>query len=387
MTVSGEVSRPIRLFIVAGEASGDALGARLIAAMRRLSDRSIEVHGIGGPLMQAEGLSSLFPMQELAVMGLVEILPHARHLLRRLDETAADIRAKRPDVIVTIDAPGFNRRLVDRVKIRSIPRIHYVAPTVWAWRPGRALKFKARFDRLLALLPFEPPYFEKVGLDCRFVGHSVLESGADKGDGARFRAEHGLSAETKLLCLLPGSRRGEVSRLLPAFAEAVHLLGQRRPGLRVAIPVAPGVAPLVEEATANWPSPPILVMGEGAKYDCMAGCDAALAASGTVALELALARAPTVVAYRLPAITYAIVKALVKVDYVHLLNIMAGRAIVPECIQSDCVPDRLAAELDRLMGQAGRDQTEALAPYLAQLWPAGGELPSEAAARAVLELI
>jgi len=387
MTASGEVSRPIRLYIVAGEASGDALGARLIAALHRLSDRPVQVHGIGGPLMQAEGVTSLFPMQELAVMGLVEILPHARHLLRRLDETAADIRAVRPDAIVTIDAPGFNRRLVDRVKIRSIPRIHYVAPTVWAWRPGRALKFKARFDRLLALLPFEPPYFEKVGLDCRFVGHSVLESGADKGDGARFRAEHGVSAETKLLCLLPGSRRGEVSRLLPAFAETVHLLGQRRPGLRVAIPVAPGVASLVEEATANWSSPPILVVGESAKYDCMAGCDAALAASGTVALELALARAPTVIAYRLPSITYAIVKALVKVDYVHLLNIMAGREIVPEYIQSDCVPERLAAELDRLMGQAGRDQTEALAPYLAQLWPVGGGLPSESAARAVLELI
>lgn len=385
--MKGEAGRPLKLYIVAGEASGDALGGRLMAGLKRLADRPVEFHGIGGTQMQAEGLSSLFPMQELSVMGLVEILPHARQLLRRLDETAADIRRVRPDAIITIDAPGFNRRLVDRVRPRSIPRIHYVAPTVWAWRPKRALKFKARFDRLLALLPFEPPWFEKVGLDCRFVGHSVLESGADKGDGAAFRMRHGLAEGTPLLCLLPGSRRGEITRLLPDFTEAVHLLGQRRPGLQVAIPIAPGVTDMVRQATAGWSTPPILVEGAAEKFDCMAACDAALAASGTVALELALARAPTVIAYKLPAITYAIVKSLVTVDFAHLLNIMARQAIVPEHIQGDCRPALLAADLDRLMGQAGADQVDALQPYLQQLWPPGGELPSEAAARAVLELV
>jgi lipid-A-disaccharide synthase len=378
---------PLKVYLVAGEPSGDALGARLIAALRRRTGRPLQLGGVGGPLMQAEGLQSLFPMGELAVMGLVEILPHIRALARRLDQTASDIQAFRPDVLVTIDAPGFNRRLVDRLPDRAVPRVHYVAPTVWAWRPGRVHKFRARFDRLLALLPFEPPWFEAVGLDCRFVGHSVLESGAATGDRTRFRTERGIAPDTPLLCLLPGSRRGEVTRLLPVFAEAVARIATTRPGLQVALPVAPNVAELVRALTADWPTRPILVDGEGAKFDAMAASDVALAASGTVALELALAGTPTVIAYRLPAITYAVVKALVSTKYVHLLNIMAEREIVPELIQGDCTPDRLSAAVLALIGPQGAAQVAALTPYLDRLKPPGGRTPSEAAADAVLEMV
>src|SRR5690606_18985 len=209
-----------RVFIVAGEPSGDALAAPLMRALRSRAPH-ISFFGVGGPLMTAEGLKSLFPMDELSVMGLFEVLPRLPRLLRRIDQTADAARRIAPDVFITVDAPDFSFRVARKLLGTAFPKIHYVAPSVWAWRPGRAKKIAALYDHLLTLLPFEPPYFEAEGLPANFVGHSVVESGANLGDGAAFRARGGIGDSERLLMLLPGSRRGEVTRHLPIFRGVV----------------------------------------------------------------------------------------------------------------------------------------------------------------------
>ncbi|MEX0582037.1 MAG: hypothetical protein WD185_00080, partial [Sneathiella sp.] len=210
-----------RDYILAGEATGDALAARLMAGLKERAKGGVEFHGVGGPLMSAEGLQSLFPMEELSVMGLLEVLPRLPQLLRRIKQTTTAAKKLSPDIFISVDAPDFSFRVARQLKESSFPKVHYVAPSVWAWRPGRAKKIAALYDHLFTLLPFEPPYFEAVGLPASFVGHSVIESGADKGDGPAFRLRHDIKPEEKLLMLLPGSRRGEVTRHLPIFREAV----------------------------------------------------------------------------------------------------------------------------------------------------------------------
>lgn len=379
-----------RIFLCAGEISGDALGARLMRALRTQAGHSVSFAGVGGPAMQAEGLESLFDLSELAVMGLVEVLPHIPRLRRRIAETAQAVRDFRPDAMVTIDAPGFNKRVAKAVGPSAFPKIHYVAPSVWAWRPKRVHAFRALFDRLLCLLPFEPPYFEAVGLDARFVGHSILESGADAGDGTSFRKVHGIPPDRPLLCVLPGSRGGEVARLLPVFSDAVARSAAGHAGLQAVVPSVAHLAGRIRDATADWPVPVLVLDGPGdaAKYDAMAASNAALAASGTVALELAMARVPSVIGYRLHPLTHAIASRLVSVKYGNLVNILADRMLVPEHVQTDCTAERLAADLNRMLDpEQGRAQTSALGPYLQQLRPEGGIAPSVAAAQAVLDAI
>ncbi len=382
---------PIRIFIVAGEASGDALGARLMQALGRLTEQgdAVVFDGIGGPEMEATGLRSRFPMSELSVAGLIEVLPHIRRLSRRIDETVAAVRSFKPDVLVTIDSPGFNKRLAARLGTTDFPKVHYVAPTVWAWRPKRATKFKTLFDRLLCLLPFEPPYFKAVGLDAPFVGHSVLESGADMGDGAPFRNRHGISRDTKVICVLPGSRKGEATRLLPVFRETIARVAEAvTDGITVVMPLVPHLCDLVETAVADWPVPVHIVTGgHGEKYDAMAASNAALAASGTVSLELAMANVPTVVAYRVNPLTYEILNRLIYCKYVNLINLLADDRIVPELLQKDCTPNRIAPVLESLLGEDGQKQIARAAQMVATLSPADGVDPSMAAARAVLETV
>ena len=374
------------IFLAAGEASGDLLGGRLMAALKKLTDGQVEFAGVGGPQMEREGLQSLFPMRELSVMGLFEILPHARRLLRRIRETSQAVRDLQPDVVITIDSPGFALRLVKQLQDVNIPKIHYVAPSVWVWKPGRVQTFSRAFDHLLALLPFEPACFEGSGLPCHFVGHSVLESGADKGNGGAFRQSHNIGADVPLFCILPGSRVGEVKRLLPVFRETALRLSAKHPNLRIVLPVTENVRDLVAQDLPNWPGKPILVAELGNKFNAMAASNAALAASGTVALELALARTPTVVAYKMAPMTWFFVRRMVKVRFVHLLNIILDRAVVPERLQKDCQPGILAEDLLALAGEGGRSQTEQLAPALQQLSPPEG-LPSECAARVVLQTL
>ncbi|MFN6998465.1 MAG: lipid-A-disaccharide synthase [Elioraea tepidiphila] len=371
------------LYLVAGEPSGDVLGGRLMTALRaRRPDLAFA--GIGGPRMAEQGLVSLFPMEELSLMGLAEVLPKLRALARRMAEAEADVLRRRPAALVTIDAPSFTLRLAARVRPKGVRVIHYVAPQVWAWRQGRVRKIARRVDRLLALLPFEPPFFESAGIPTTFVGHPVLESGADRGDAARFRAVYGLDPGTKLLAVMPGSRGGELARHLPIFTRATELLRRRFATLALAVPTLPRLVETI--AKAPWPVTPIIITETGDKYDAWAASTAALAKSGTTSLELAVAGAPQVVAYRVSPITAVIVRRLITVPHASLVNLLAGETVVPELLQERCTPEALADALAPLLTDpdAAAGQRAAFARVLAQLRPAGGLAPSEAAAEAVL---
>jgi lipid-A-disaccharide synthase len=379
---------PPLIFVVAGEPSGDAIGARLMAALKDETGGAIRFAGIGGTRMQAEGLTSLFPMSDLTLFGLAEVLPKIKVVKARIAETVAAIRAARPDAVVTIDSPGFSFRVQKQLAAGSTKRIHYVAPTVWAWRPGRARKITRFLDRLLVLLPFEPPYFDAVGLPCDFVGHPVLEEGADRGDGAGFRIRHGIPADAPLLVVLPGSRRSEVRTLLPVFADVLTRLRPRFPNLRAVVPTVETVAGEVKRAAASWAVPTVVVEGVAGKYGAFAAGTAAMAASGTVSLELAIARLPTVIAYRLHPVSAAIARRLVKVRYATLANIILDRAAVPEFIQDRCRADLIAESVGNLLADpaARAGQVREVSLALDQL---GGDNPppSRRAARAVLAAI
>lgn len=344
-------SRALFIFLVAGEPSGDALGGRLIAALRQRLGDNLRIAGIGGECMQDEGLESLVPLGDLAVMGVAEVLPRAPVILRRVRETVAAIRALRPDAIVTIDSSGFSWRIAHRLRSRgeTLPLIHYVAPMVWAWRAGRARRMARWYDHLMTLLPFESPYFERVGLSCTFVGHPVLECGAERGDGGRFRTAHGLAPDDLLITVLPGSRGGEVRRLLPIFGSALERLEGLVGPFRVVVPTVSTVAATVDGAVRTWPGNAIVVQHPQEKYDAFAASRAALAASGSVALELALARLPMVVGYRLNPLTEAFLNRVLKVRQVNLVNLLLGRPLICELLGPNCTPERLAASLAELI--------------------------------------
>ena len=374
-------------FLVAGEASGDLLGARLMAALKKLTGGKVRFAGIGGERMQAEGMDLLFPQAELAHFGVFELARHVPRLLRRMTQTVEEVRRLRPAALVTIDAPDFSFRVAKRLKGAGIPLIHYVAPTVWAWRPKRAHKIAQFLDHLLVLLPFEPPYFTREGLDCTFVGHSIVESGADAGNAAAFRLKHQIPDAATILAVLPGSRASEVKRLLPVFKKTVERLKETHPQLHIVIPVVRHVAETVRQAVKDWKIPVTLTESDADKYDAFAAATAALACSGTVSVELAMARLPTVIAYKVSRLTAMLSRHFIKVKFVTLINIMRERMIMPEFLQSDCVPDKLAAAVDELLRDpAARErQTSELAAIGAWLGR-GGFVPSEKAARTVLDV-
>jgi lipid-A-disaccharide synthase len=371
------------IYLIAGEQSGDALGARLMQAiLRRRPDTTFT--GIGGTAMAEAGCASLFPMSDLSLMGLLEVLPKLRQLKRRIREAAEDIAAKHPDVVVTIDSPGFCFRVLRAIAPLRIPRVHYVAPQVWAWREGRVKHYPGLWDRLLCLLPFEPAFFARHNLPATFVGHPVLESGCDTGDAERFRARHNLPPDARVLIVMPGSRRGEVTRHLPVLQATLQRL--RDPIVPV-VPLVGPVADMVEAATATWTPRPVLVTDTTDKHDAFAAATAALTKSGTSTLELALAGVPMVVTYRANPITIWLVRRLQRVPYASILNILAGREIIPELLQEHATPEKLAAALETIMTPDGAArQRTACAEQLALLRPPNG-LPSDAAAAAVLDLI
>lgn len=372
------------IYLIAGEQSGDVLGARLMRAIRTVRPHATFT-GIGGDAMAAEGFVSLFPVRDLAVMGLIEVLPKIRLLRRRIRETVADVAAHRPDVVVTIDSPGFAVRVLRRIAPLGLKRVHYVAPQVWAWREHRVKRYPGLWDRLLCLLPFEPAFFAKHGLPAIFVGHPVVESGADAGDGAAFRARHGIAPDALVLTVMPGSRRTEVTKLLPILGETLRRLPV---GVVPVVPLAGPVADSVRAGTADWPMKPILVSDVAEKFAAYAASNAALTKSGTSTLELAMAGVPMVVTYRVHPITAWIVRRSVKVKYASLLNLLAERAVIPELLQEDCTPDQLAAVLLGLLTDpaAGAAQVAGYRPMLDALRPPTGT-PSEAAAAAVLALL
>ena len=376
------------IWLVAGEASGDVLGGRLITALKAARP-DLGFSGIGGPRMLQAGLKqSLFPMSDLAVMGLAEVLPRVVSLRRRLNEAVADIKANPPDLVVTIDSPGFTLRLLKRIQGLGLRRVHYVAPQVWAWREERVREFPGLWDRLLCLLPFEEAFFAKHGLPVQFVGHPVLQSGADTGVAARFRDRHDIAPDAKVVVLMPGSRRNEAPRLLPVFGRTLSLLAADFPGLVPVIPSSPVVAEMVARHVAKWPVKPLIVTDADEKHDAYAASGAALTKSGTSTLELALAGVPMAVTYRVNPVTAALARRMIRVPHVAMVNLLAGREIVPELLQQDCTPAKLRETLCTLLtdeATAGA-QRAAFAEIIASLRAPSG-LPADAAAKAVLDVL
>lgn len=385
----------MKLVLVAGEPSGDALGAALMAGLRALAREPVEFHGIGGPRMEAEGLSSLFPMEELSVMGLAEVLPRLPRLLRRLGEAAALVARLRPEALITIDSPDFTLRLAARARAAD-PRlrtIHYVAPSVWAWRPGRALRMARVIDHVLALLPFEPPWMTAAGMSCDFVGHPVAARvPASPAEASAFRAAHGIAPAAPLVLALPGSRRGEVARLAGPFGAALGAVAAARPDLAVVLPTVRGVADLVAEAVRSWPLRPLILdprsEAPGARAAAFAAADAALAASGTVSLELAAAGVPMVIGYRTNPLTWAVGRRLVRLDTVTLVNLVSGTRAVPEFLGPACRPAPMAEALLRLLapGPERAAQQAAMEETMRRLGR-GGPPPGQRAAASVLALL
>jgi len=368
------------LFLIAGEPSGDRLGAALMAGLKTLAP-GIGFDGIGGPLMQAEGLTSRFPIEELSVMGIAEVLPKYFHLKRRIREAAQAALASGAQALITIDSPDFCLRVAGIVKAArpGLRTIHYVAPSVWAWRPGRAARMARVIDHVLALLPFEPPYMTAAGMTCDFVGHPVVaEPRATPAEVAAFRGE----GQGPVLLALPGSRKGEVSRLAPVFGQVVGRMLATHPGLRVVLPTVAGVAGLVRERTADWPVRPEIIEDPARKRAAFAAADVALAASGTVSLELAANACPMVIAYDMNPLTLWLMRRAALVDTVTLVNLVSGTRVVPEFIGPACTPDRIAPALAALLGDRGA-QRAAMALTMERLGKAG-EAPGLRAARSVL---
>jgi lipid-A-disaccharide synthase len=383
-------ARRMKVFVIAGEASGDKLGAALMGGLKQLADPVFS--GVGGPMMQAEGLDSLFAMDELSIMGLAEVLPKYRHLKRRIAQTAQAVLETRPDVVITIDSPDFCLRVAKLVKAQSNIRIvHYVAPSVWAWRPGRAAKMARVVDQVLALLPFEPPYMQAAGVECDFVGHPVVaEPQATEAEAQAFRERHGIGT-APLLLALPGSRRGEVARLAPRFGAALAQVMQDRPDLRIVVPTTANVTAMVQDLAANWPGAPLVLdphtMSAAAyqaeKRAAFRAADVALAASGTVSLELAAADTPMVIAYDMNPISRFLIGQMLKIDTVTLVNLVSETRVIPECLGRNCTPDKIARALKDVM-RAPQAQETAMRLTMERLGK-GGEAPGLRAAHAILE--
>lgn len=380
--------QPTAIFLIAGEVSGDLIGGRLMAALARKGE--FRFVGVGGETMNENGLAGLFPSDDLSLMGFTEILPHLPNLLRRLKQTADAVAREKPAVLVCIDASAFCQRLARRLRRRGIavPIVQIKAPSAWAYWPWRAKALKRAVDRVLVILPFEPAFFARYGVDARFIGHPSLESGIERGDGPGFRRRHKLAPDAPVLVVLPGSRRSEVTRLLPVFREAAARIAPAVPGLTFVVPTVASVSSAVREATDNWPWPVVTVEGSRERYDAFAAANAALAASGTVAVELAIAGVPTVIGYRMGAFTVFLARRFATIKYASIPNLVLDRPLVPELLQQDCTPERLAEAVIPLVSNqaAARVQRDGLAEAVALLTPPAG-LPSETAAEEITALL
>ena len=380
------MTRPRSVWLVAGEDSGDQLGAKLMRALREAAP-DVAFGGVGGEAMAEAGFVSLFPLDDVAVMGYLPVLARARTLLRRIRETAEAARRARPDVLVIIDSPGFTHAVAKRVRKAApgIPIIDYVSPSVWAWRPWRAKGMRPFIDHVLALLPFEPDAHLRLGgPPCTYVGHPLIERLAE----LRPSGDETLRRETVpySLVILPGSRRSEIERLMPVFGQALERVSRTVP-VEAVLPAVTRHRALVERLAAAWPVPVRIVTGEGPKYAVFRGARAALAASGTVTLELALAGVPMVVAYKVSRAEEVIARRLIQVPSIVLPNLILAENAMPEFVQADCTPARLAEALAPLLlgGPARAAQCAALARIDARMRLTDADTPSRAAARIVLQ--
>jgi len=385
------MTTPFRLAIVAGEASGDALALRFLETLRRrLAPREVIVTGVGGEALIAAGLTPLFPQADIAVMGFGPVVARLPLLLRRMEDAARGITRFAPDLLLTIDAPDFGLRVAKKVRARApdIAIVHWVCPSVWAWRSGRARRMKPHVDRILALLPFEPAALERLhGPPTIYVGHPLIERldelRPDAAEAAR-RAD----AASPVVLVLPGSRRSEIRHLMPVFGEAVARVAAMRPGARFVLPAVSHLQDEIAQAASGWSHRPEIVTGEAAKLGAFRSARAALAASGTVTLELALAQVPTVAAYRGAGWEAAIARRLIKLPSVILPNLILGRSIVPEFIQEDATAQTLADRLEAALAE-GEDRQRQLAGFaeVETIMRSAGESPAANAVEAALALV
>ncbi|MTD27278.1 lipid-A-disaccharide synthase [Erwinia sorbitola] len=375
---------PLTIALVAGETSGDILGAGLIRALKEKHPDARFV-GVAGPLMQAEGCEAWYEMEELAVMGIVEVLGRLRRLLHIRRDLTRRFTALKPDVFVGIDAPDFNITLEGRLKQQGIRTIHYVSPSVWAWRQKRVFKIGRSTDLVLAFLPFEKAFYDRFNVPCRFIGHTMADAMPIEPDKQAARRELGIADDALCLALLPGSRGAEVEMLSGDFLRAAMLLRAKYPALEIVVPLVNPRRREQFENIKNQVAPDLTMhLLDGQGRQAMVASDAALLASGTAALECMLAKCPMVVGYRMKPFTFWLAKRLVKTDYVSLPNLLAGRELVKELLQDECQPDLLAAALEPLLAQ-GETRDKLLATF-AELHHQIRWNADEQAAAAVLEL-
>ena len=369
----------LKIYLIAGEASGDNIAAKLMVALKS-QNPDIEFYGIGGPKMQALGLNSLFPMQDLALMGFLEIIPHIPKLFSRIKQTIADICQLQPDALITIDSPGFCFRIAKAVKNKIVGKlIHYVAPTVWVYKPERAKKIAQIYDHLLVILPFEPEYFIKEGLATSFVGHPAIED-LRILPKTLFREKFNIPKENLLLCLAPGSRKQEIKTLLPIFLDAVNKLANSN--VTIAIPVQAHLKSLIQSYNDR-----IILVDEMDKESLFSAADLALTKSGTITTELAFYQLPMIVAHRVNALSYWLLKKMIKVDYVTIINLLAQQEIIPELLQDRCNAELIAEYLEQAMNPHNQAKwRQAIKTNLAKL-RFNEEIPSQLAAKKILTLI
>ena len=338
----------LKVFITAGEASGDTLGAGLMRALKEKTAARVNFEGVGGPQMEAQGLRSLFPMQDLSVMGVAEVLPRLNLILKRIRQTARRIEDENPDIVVTIDSPDFSFRVARLIKNPSV-MIHYVAPTVWAWRPGRAKKVADLYDGIVCLLPFEPLYFEAEGMKAVFTGHPMLESGFERADGEGLRARLGIAPEQKVLGVLFGSRGGELRRTGYVLREAALKIVQKNPDMQLVTLTLPHLKSRIDTLLEGFPCKTHVLTDAASKWSAFAAMDVAMATSGTVGLELAVTGVPHVIAYKINALTHFLIRSRIKAKYAHLANILLDREVVPEFIQKNCTADAIAGAVEKIL--------------------------------------
>ncbi len=377
--------------LVAGEASGDVLGGRLAQVLRaRLGDDGVRFVGVGGEAMAREGLRSAFDIAETSVAGLIEGLAAYPRIVRRADEVARLAVVEKPDIAILIDSWGFTLRVARRLRRQNpaLPLLKYVGPQVWAMRPGRAKTLARTVDRLLAIHSFDVPYFEAAGLPTTFVGNSSLALDFSGADPMRLRRAIGAGADDPILLVLLGSRPGEIERLSSPFEDAVRRLVADRPSLRVVAPAAETVIDLVRAKLATWRTRVDVVEGQTLKFDAMKAATVAIACSGTVTTELAMAGCPMVVGYRLAEVTYRVAWALLQQDYITLINIAAGEAVAPELLQHDCTGPKIAGAAGQLLDDPAR-RSRQIASQNAALakMGRGGPDPAERAADVVIEML
>lgn len=382
------MSNTLRLFVIAGEESGDRLGGALMAAVKALAPGPVAFRGIGGRAMAEQGLKTLFPLHDIAVNGFSAILGQVPQILRRIREAADAVIASEPDLLVIIDSPDFTHRVARRVRAQAphIPIVDYVSPTVWAWRPGRAASMRRYIDHVLALLPFEPEAHRRLGgPPCTYVGHPLAEAVATLRPGPAEAARR--KAEPPLLLVLPGSRESEVGRHLDVFGMAAGIVLDRLGAVDIVLPTVPHLAERVRSGTVAWPVAPRIVIDPAEKCVAFREARAALAASGTVTLELALAQVPTVLAYKVSLLEEIIARTMIKVEMVGLANIILDEMAMPELLQRDATAENLAAALVAIMqnSTARQRQCDAFAK-LDAIMEIGRAVPSQRAAAVVLEM-